>query len=32
MSGQIQLPYEKPLPLMVIVEIAKWNYDAVKGH
>ncbi len=31
-KGTIQLPYEKPLPLTLIAEIAKWSYDAVKDH
>jgi uncharacterized protein YdhG (YjbR/CyaY superfamily) len=29
-KGAIQLPYEKPLPLTLIAEIAKWSYEMGK--
>lgn len=29
-KGAIQLPYEKPLPLTLIAEIAKWSYETGK--
>jgi uncharacterized protein YdhG (YjbR/CyaY superfamily) len=31
-KGAIQLPYEKPLPLALIVEIAKWGYEMENQH
>jgi uncharacterized protein YdhG (YjbR/CyaY superfamily) len=29
-KGAIQLPYERPLPLTLIAEIAKWCYESEK--
>ncbi|EGD45932.1 protein of unknown function DUF1801 [Ruminiclostridium papyrosolvens DSM 2782] len=29
-KGAIQFPYNKPLPLLLIAEIAKWSYDTGK--
>ena len=31
-KGAIQFPYNKPLPLQLITEIAKWCYDTGNHH
>lgn len=31
-KGAVQFPYDKPLPLELIAEIAKWCYDTESNH
>ncbi|MEL7567718.1 MAG: DUF1801 domain-containing protein, partial [Dehalobacterium sp.] len=31
-KGAVQLPYDKPLPLQLIAEIAKWCYETGNHH
>lgn len=31
-KGAAQFPYDKPLPLLLIAEIAKWCYDTENHH
>lgn len=31
-KGTVQFPYDKPLPLQLIAEIAKWCYDIRNHH
>ena len=31
-KGGVQLPYDKPLPLQLIAEIAKWCYETRNHH